>query len=479
MSDMRRVLPLLAAVVCLASASAVPLRVPPVRERAARPHAALAQPPVLANLSGLAHTVEVSITAAPARLSLVPGTTSEVFAYNGHVPGPTLDVHEGDHVIVHFRNALPEPTTVHWHGLHIPAGADGSPLDPVMPGQRHDYVFDVAPGTAGTYWYHPHPDRRAGYQVAMGLFGAIVVRSPDDPLPASIPEKLLVLSDNRFRADGSIDFPDSQSAQAEMDAENGREGNVLLVNGQLAPTVDIQAGEMQRWRIINASAARIYRLAIPGQQLLELGHGAGLLGKPLRMQDILLANSQRVELLVRGAGAPGSAVALQTLPYDRYDPHTRPADWNQTHDLLSLRVTGVARDSSVRVPDSLRPVPAIDTTHVAEHRVLVLTQGMINGKMMDLTRVDFTGRLHTTEIWEIENLVGMDHPFHLHGFRFQVLDRDGVPEPFPYWLDTVNVPPHSSVRIVVRFEDFAGKWMYHCHILDHEDMGMMGILQLH
>jgi len=103
---------------------------------------------------------------------------------------------------------------------------------------------------------------------------------------------------------------------------------------------------------------------------------------------------------------------------------------------------------------------------------------MINGKMMDLGRVDFTARLHTTEIWEIENLVGMDHPFHLHGFRFQVLDRDGVPEPFPYWLDTVNVPPHSAVRIVVRFDDFPGKWMYHCHILDHEDMGMMGILQL-
>ncbi|MGH7633744.1 MAG: multicopper oxidase family protein, partial [Gemmatimonadaceae bacterium] len=199
MSDMRRMLPLLAAAVCLASASAAPLREHPGRGRASRLHVALTQPPVLANMSRLPHTVEVSITAAPARLSLVPGTTSDVFAYNGRVPGPTLDVHEGDHVIVHFRNALPEATTVHWHGLHIPASTDGSPLDPVMPGQWHDYVFDIAPGTACTYWYHPHPDRRAGYQVAMGLFGAIIVRSPDDPLPASIPEKLLILSDNRFR----------------------------------------------------------------------------------------------------------------------------------------------------------------------------------------------------------------------------------------------------------------------------------------
>ena len=478
MRDVRRRLPLLAAAVCLTFPIATPREKHSGRGRVVLSHEALAEPPVLANTSRLPHTVEVSLTAAPGRLSLVPGTTSAVFAYNGRVPGPTLDVHEGDHVIVHFRNSLPEPTTVHWHGLHIPASADGSPLDPVMPGQQHDYVFDIAPGTAGTYWYHPHPDRRAGYQVAMGLFGAIIVRAQDDPLPASISEKLLILSDNRFRADGAADFPDVHSAQAEVDAENGREGNLLFVDGQLAPTVDIRAGEVQRWRIINASAARIYRLAIPGQELLELGHGAGLFEKPVPRREVLLANSQRVELLVRGAGVPGGAVPLQTLPYDRYDPHTRPADWNETHDLLSLRTSGVASAPTVQIPGTLRAVPALDTAHVAEHRVLVLTQGMINGKMMDLGRVDFTARLRTTEIWEIENLVGMDHPFHLHGFRFQVLDRDGVPEPFPYWLDTVNVPSHSSVRIIVRFDDFPGKWMYHCHILDHEDMGMMGILQL-
>ena len=435
-------------------------------------------PPTLRNLSRRQGVVEVSLVAAPARLTLIPGKQTPVFAYNGQIPGPTLDVYEGDSVIVHFTNELPEPTTVHWHGLHIPASADGSPLDPVMPGQQHDYVFDIARGTAGTYWYHPHPDHRAGYQVAMGLFGAIIVRAQDDPLPGSISEKLLILSDNRFRADGSADFPGLHSTQAEVDAENGREGNVLFVNGQLAPSVDIRAGEVQRWRIINASAARIYRLAIPGQEFLELGHGPGFFAKPVWTREILLANSQRVELLVRGAGAPGSAVPLQTLPYDRYDPHTRPADWNETHELLSLRISAGAPASSVRIPAMLRPVPALDTSHVAEHRVLVLTQGMINGKMMDLARVDFTARLNTTEIWEIENLVGMDHPFHLHGFRFQVLDRDGVPEPFPYWLDTVNVPPHSAVRIVVHFDDFPGKWMYHCHILDHEDMGMMGILQL-
>jgi FtsP/CotA-like multicopper oxidase with cupredoxin domain len=103
---------------------------------------------------------------------------------------------------------------------------------------------------------------------------------------------------------------------------------------------------------------------------------------------------------------------------------------------------------------------------------------MIDNKTMDMKRVDIRGRLNTTEIWQVENVVDMDHPFHLHGFQFQVLDRNGVPEPYVSWKDSVNVPKHSKVRFVVRFENFAGKWMYHCHILDHEDMGMMGILEL-
>jgi FtsP/CotA-like multicopper oxidase with cupredoxin domain len=110
--------------------------------------------------------------------------------------------------------------------------------------------------------------------------------------------------------------------------------------------------------------------------------------------------------------------------------------------------------------------------------VMSLSQGMINGKVMDPERVDVRARLGATEIWEVENLVGMDHPFHLHGFQFQVLDRDGVPEKDRRWKDTVNVPKHSSVRFVVRYDSYAGKWMFHCHILDHEDHGMMGVLQI-
>ena len=422
--------------------------------------------------------VELTLTAAPARLELRPGTMTDAFAYDGRVPGPTLELREGDSVIVHFRNDLPEPSTVHWHGLHLPFAADGSPFHPVPPGGRFDYVFTIRPGTAGTYWYHPHPHQLTGAQMARGLYGAIIVRAADDPLPVSMPERLLVLSDNRFRADGSVDLPDASSPQGRMDEENGREGDVLLVNGRIMPTLGIRSGEVQRWRVVNASAARIYRLAIPGQTLLHIGSDGGLFERPREVQEILLGVGERVELLVRGTGAPGARTVMRTLSYDRYIPQTRPAGWDVSHDLLALQYTSEPPLAPVALPGRLRVVPALDTTKATATRVMVLTQHMINGQHMDMARVDVRAPLGATEIWEVENLVGMDHPFHLHGFQFQVLDRNGVPEPYPSWKDVVNVPRHETARFIVRYDDYAGKWMFHCHILDHEDRGMMGVLEV-
>ena len=422
-------------------------------------------------------TVELTLTAAPARLSLVPGKLTDVFAFNGQVPGPTLEFREGDHVIIHFHNNLPEATTIHWHGLHIPATSDGSPLNPVPPGGTYDYVFTILPGAAGTYWYHPHPDGRTGYQIAKGLYGALIVRAADDPL-AGIPEQLLVLSDNRFRPSGEVDLPSRDSPQEEMDEENGREGDVLFVSGRIMPTLSMRSGEVQRWRIVNASAARVYRLALEGFEVLQIGTDGGLFEHPVGVKEIVLANAERAEILVRASAAPGSRAVLRALPYDRYVPQTRPANWNTPRDLLAVQVSDDAPVAPVALPSRLREVPALDTTKVTVRRSIVFSQGMIDGKKMDMRRVDVRARLGATEIWQIENVVGMDHPFHLHGFQFQVLDRDGVPEPFRAWKDVVNVPKHGIVRFIVRFDDYPGQWMYHCHILDHEDEGMMGILEV-
>jgi FtsP/CotA-like multicopper oxidase with cupredoxin domain len=245
------------------------------------------------------------------------------------------------------------------------------------------------------------------------------------------------------------------------------------------PALTIRSGEVQRWRVVNASAARMYRLAIPGHRFLHVGSDGGLFERPVETSDILVASSERVELLVRGTSAPGSRTTLQALPYDRYVPQTRPADWRLTRDLLTVRYTNEPPvPVPVSLPATLRRIAPLDIADATTTRVMVLTQGFINGKSMDLTRVDASTTLGATEIWQIENLVGMDHPFHLHGFRFQVLELDGVPVAYRSWKDTVNVPKHGTVRFIVRFDDYPGKWMFHCHILDHEDHGMMGVFEV-
>lgn len=435
------------------------------------------QPPVLKNESTRRGTVEVTLTASATRLRLRGGTPIEVLAYNGSSPGPTLELTEGDRVVIHFRNDLTEPTTVHWHGIHLPASEDGSPFDPVPAGGRRDFTFTIPRGSAGTYWYHPHLHHHTGRQIAKGLYGAIIVRAPDDPLPQSIRERLLILADQRFTPNGAIDLPDPQSMEGRVDKENGREGSVLFVSGQVMPTISIRPGEVQRWRIINASAARVYRLAIAGRSFLHVGSDGGLFEKPIEVRELLLANAERVEILVQG-GAPGTSTTLQTLPYDRYVPQTRPKDWNRPRDLLTLRTESAPRAAPVVIPTTLRRIPALDTSRATVRRTVTFGQGMINNRHFDFSRVDFTAMLGATEIWTVENIVGMDHPFHLHGFQFQVLERDGKPEPYLSWKDVVNVPKQRTVRLVVRFDDYPGKWMFHCHILDHEDQGMMGILEV-
>ena len=403
---------------------------------------------------------------------------TDVFAYNGQVPGPTLEFREGDLVRVLFKNDLPEPSTIHWHGLHLPFVADGSPFHLIAPGDTHTYEFTIRRGAAGTYWYHPHPHHRTGAQIAKGLYGAIVVRSDNDPLPSTLVERVVLLSDNRLTEDGAVDLQDESTMQGRVDAENGREGNLFFLSGALNPTYNIRSGEVQRWRIINASAARVYRLAIEGHKLHHVGSDGGLFEHPLEVDEINLGVGERAEVLVRGVMPPGSRAAIQFLPYNRYIPQTRPADWDQVRNLAMLQYDSAPPVDAATIPATLRHVTRIDTTRVAAVRTMVLTQHLINGRSMDLNRVDVTARQGTTEIWEIENLVGMDHPFHMHGLQFQVLARNGVPEPYVSWKDVVNVPRHETARIVVRYDGFPGKWMFHCHILDHEDHGMMGVLEI-
>jgi bilirubin oxidase len=442
---------------------------------------ALPQPPTLQNLATQPHVVEVQLTAAPSTLLLVTGVQTAVLAYNGSIPGPTLELTEGDHVVVHFKNGLSEPTTVHWHGMHIPADQDGSPMDPVAPGASRDYVFDVLPGTAGTYWYHPHPDGLTVGQVEKGLAGVVRVRAARDPLPATFGDTLLVLTDIKLDATGQVAVTD------DVDQMNGREGGAVFVNGAVLPTLTVRSGDVRRLRILNASAARSYRLAIPGVTWLLVGTEGGLIGAPQEQSELLLAPAERVEVLLRASAPPGTQTTLQALPYDRgamfMDSSGMGTLTSDLVDLVKVQYLPDAPAAAPAVPAVLRPVTALDTTG-APTRAFVLTEKMmaldfrINDKKYDAARVDEHVALGATEIWTVENKGDMDHPFHLHGFRFQVLDRSGVAAPFVAWKDTVNVVKNETVRFAVRFDDYPGMRMYHCHILEHEALGMMGTFEV-
>lgn len=437
----------------------------------------LPQPDELPNASTTPANVEVSLTADVNTLSLAPDKpAAKAYAYNGSVPGPTLVATEGDHVTVHFTNHLPEPTTVHWHGLHVPANQDGNPMDPVAPGASRDYVFDLPEGSAGTYWYHPHPDGKTAEQVSMGLFGAIIVRAKNDPLPAGLVDEILILNDNRFDANGAV------SADTMDDQMNGRMGDVLFVNGVVNPTMTIRPGETRRLRVVNAAAARYFLLNIPGHQLLKVGSSGGLFGTAQPMDQVLVAPGERVELLLKATADPGTTTTLKALAYDRgiMTMDGSPAATSDA-DLLSVAYTSDAPMPDVSIPDSLRPIAPLDTSAATE-RTFVLSEQMmsymINGKVYDPKRVDVQAKLGSTEVWTVRNDAAMDHPFHLHGFQFQVLDRNGTPEAVTAWDDTVNIPKNASVRLAVTFQDFAGMRMYHCHILEHEDLGMMGTIDV-
>lgn len=421
-------------------------------------------------------TVEVSLVAGVNQLELAPGKpATKAFAYNGSVPGPTLVATEGDHVIVHFTNNLTQPTTVHWHGLHVPSDQDGNPMDPVKPGASRDYVFDLPEGSAGTYWYHPHPDGKAAQQAAMGLFGAIIVRAKNDPLPKGLVDEILVLNDNRFDANGAV------AAETMDDQMNGRRGDVLFVNGAVNPTMTLRPGEVRRLRVLNASAARFYLLSVPDHELLHVGSSGGLFGTPQRTEKVLVAPGERVELLLKATAAAGTTTTLKSLPYDRgimaMGGSTTP---EKELDLLSVAYTSDAPMTTPAIPETLRTIAPLDTTGGVARTFVMSEQMMdymINGKTYDPMRVDVQAKLGATEIWTVRNEADMDHPFHLHGFQFQVLDRNGKPEPVVSWNDTVNVPKSATVRFAVKL-DLPGMRMYHCHILEHEDLGMMGMLDV-
>ncbi len=408
--------------------------------------------------------VHVALEAREAEWELVAGTRTRVWAYDGQVPGPLLEARVGDVLEVRLTNRLAEPTTIHWHGLRLPAPMDGTDgVQPVvMPGESFTARYLLR--DAGTFWYHPHFDETE--QLERGLYGALVVRDEHEPVLDA--ERVLVLDDVKLDRAGQI-----APLGGLVERHDGRQGSTLLVNGRADATLHVAAGQVERWRIVNAASARYVRLSIGGRPFTLLGTDGGLLGAPVAMTEVLLPPSDRVDIAV-GPFAAGETIAVESLRYDR-----RTFARARAVRLATVAV-GPARPSRAAIPAVLRPIAPLVTGPVTPTREVrfgvrpSLRTGLkfvVNG---ETHHRDAPVRVGELQVWDVVNDTLMDHPFHLHGFFFQVVSVDGEPPAFLSWEDTVNLPPRSRVRIAWLPDDRRGEWMYHCHILEHHESGMMG-----
>ena len=408
--------------------------------------------------------IPVDLDAREIDWEFVPGTTTRAWGYNGQIPGPVLEGQVGDVLEIRFTNRLSQPTNIHWHGLRVPAAMDGTEMvqRSVAPGETFVYRFRLP--DAGTFWYHPHSNETV--QLEMGLYGALIVRGEDEPQLDA--ERVFVLDDVRLDKQGQI-----AAFGGVVEHHDGREGDTRLVNGKAEPVLEIAAGQVERWRFINASSARYIRLSIGNKPFKLLGTDGGLLEAPVTMNEILLATADRVDIAV-GPFAEGEALAVEALLYKR-----RIIRQRKTERFATLRVRP-ARPSIARIPQRLRAIAPLAPASTTPNRTVKLGIKLSLRRMVDFVinreqhHHDKPVKAGELQVWDVVNTTLMDHPFHLHGFFFQVLSVNGEPPPWRSWEDVVNVAPRATVRIAWLPDDRPGSWMYHCHILEHHASGMMG-----
>ncbi|HFQ15784.1 MAG TPA: oxidase [Rhodobacteraceae bacterium] len=439
-------------------------------------------------------------------MTFFPGFKTPTMGINGDYLGPTLRVKVGDRLRLKVSNAIGEPTTLHWHGLHLPAREDGGPHQVIAPGADWTARFPVRQLPA-TCWYHPHMLGRTGEQVWAGLAGLILIENeasaalaiPNDYGVDDIP---LVIQDRAFNEDGSFAYATSMH-----DIMMGMRGDTILVNGTREPFFSATTSKV-RFRILNGSNARFYNLGLDdGRAFHQIGTDGSFLEAPVPVSRVALGPGERADIVVdvsdgkpvRLANFPfaGSGGLLGTLRRGmgmmRNMMNRGAGDDNDSYAVLEIR-PAKARKALAELPARLVTLPRLREEDATVTRRFTLEMGMgmgmmmgggggkpftINGKAMDMARVDETIRLGTTEIWEISNSSPLPHPFHIHDIQFLILDRNGTP-PAAHergYKDTVTVDHNETVRVIARFDDYADPerpYMYHCHILEHEDAGMMG-----
>ncbi len=420
--------------------------------------------------------IEFDLTASVENLELTPGTTTPAWTYNGTLPGPLIRGKVGDRLIVHFTNNLPEPTTVHWHGLRLPNAMDGVPhitQPPIEPGGSFTYDFILR--DAGAYWYHPHVNSAA--QVGYGLYGAVIVDDPNEPEFGD--ELILVLSDIGLTDSGALLPPDTGGEFGDL---FGREGNVILVNGRVNPLITVQPGLRQRWRVLNMARSRYYTIGFDGQTFTRIGNDGGLADAPVEVEMPVLIPGERADLIITPTGRRGSVTQVQWIPTER----GYGSLFNRVpEDLFRIEFADEAASINDELPTVERDIDPIDTTGATEVDVeFTIDDEGPDGLEMGINHVPyaevvpFEARIGETQVWKLINDTDFAHPFHLHGYFFQVIDDNGVPVLPLAWRDTIDVPVGHTIRIAIDFDERPGTWMFHCHILDHAALGMMAVVNV-
>ncbi|MFD1546888.1 multicopper oxidase family protein [Nonomuraea guangzhouensis] len=436
-----------------------------------------------------------------AKVEIIPGTTTEIWGYDGIFPGPTFELRRGGRTVIRVRNELPVPTSTHLHGGVNPPDSDGYPTDLVVAEGRafhpahsdhhdlsqwtlhqgaKDYVYPLEQ-RAATLWYHDHRMDFTAPQVWRGLAGFVLVRDDEDdalPLPKGGRDLPVMICDRAFEEDGSFRYPALDPSLlvrpgVEEDFMEGVEGDVILVNGAPWPFLDVDAARY-RLRLLNASNARRYRLRLtPGGRFVQVGSDQGLLAAPVVHDAITVAPGERFDVIVDFSAYPiGTEVTM-----------VNALGVGGAGDVMRFRVRRRAADDSAipRRLSSVEPVAAAVATRAFDFRRT--GQGgadswTINGQPFRPGHPLARPRLGTTEVWRLTS--DFHHPVHVHLAAFQVLSRNGRP-PAPTdagWKDTVDVRPYEVVDVLVRFAGYRGRYLMHCHNLEHEDMAMMAEFEL-
>jgi FtsP/CotA-like multicopper oxidase with cupredoxin domain len=471
--------------------------------------------------------VEIQLTATDTLASILPGQLTRVWKYDGDVlkgdsaalrtipnsyVGPIICAKRGQRLRIRLNNALREPTIIHWHGLHVPPEMDGHPRYAIQPGQSYVYDLEIN-NRAGTYWFHPHPHQRTGFQVYAGLAGLFLVSDAEEAaanLPSGEFDVPLVIQDRAFSAANQLVYVTNPMAQM-----SGVLGDRILVNGRPDFAMNV-ATTAYRFRVLNGSNSRVYKLAWEdATPLTVIATDGGLLEKPAQRDYVTLGSGERVELWADFSNRRlGSELKLKSLTFSGAESGmmggmmgmmgggmmSGSAALPHGAEFTILRAT-VNREvkNYAPLPERLSAIPRNlldDAINSQKPRAFgIAMQGMmawtINGRVFEMDRVanNEIVKLNTLEAWEFINqangMIQMAHPIHIHGVQFQVLERQVAPQFKAVWetvrsgyvdegwKDTVLLWPSERVTLLVRFEDFPGLFMYHCHNLEHEDLGLM------